>query len=207
MLDLITALFSWVALIFIFTFHNYLKALTAVKLGDDTPRREGFLTVNPIVHLDPIGTVLVPGILLLLGSKLLIGWPRVVPLNYNAFKNPTRAALIIALVSIFSYFLIALFGLGVYKLVDLLNLPSNVLIPLQVVFQFVFVISVFFGFLNLLPIPPFDLGVILLLLIGKDIHEIQTYSFWGMLIVLFLFVSGILDKIFHPIWLILQSFL
>ncbi len=201
------ALFSWVALLFIFTFHNFIKALTAVKLGDETPKRMGFLTFNPLVHIDLFGTVLVPLLFLLTGSKFLIGWPRYVPINYSAFKNGTRDILILTAISILTYFALGFLGLILYKAIGAVPLPENVTVPLESVFQFVFVIGVFFGFLNLIPIPPLDMGVILLLLLGKDIYEIQNYSFWGMLLVLLLFLSGILTLLFKPIWLFLSQFI
>jgi Zn-dependent protease len=205
--DFFTAITAWVALLFTFSFHNYVKALAAVKLGDDTPARTGFLTPNPLVHVDPIGTVLVPLILLLSGSKFLIGWPKPVPINVEYFRRQTGKLILLTFISILAYFFVGFFGLLLYKTVQIFSLPSNVATPLLAVFQNVYVIGVFFGFLNLLPIPPLDMGIILFLLLGKDYYEIQSYSFWGMIVILFLFFSGILGHLFLPIWNLLGSFL
>jgi Zn-dependent protease len=198
MLELFIGILQITALVFIFTFHNYIKGLTAVKLGDDTPKRSGFLTLNPLPHIDPFGTLILPTIFILMKSPLILGWPRVVPIDYNRLGR--RELLILTFASILSYFLVAFIGLILYHLVENLPLPSNVEVPLATLFQFVTIISTFFGFLNLLPIPPLDMGIILFLILGKDMHEIQSYSLWGGLIILFLFLSGIVGYLFAPFY-------
>jgi len=203
-LELFTALLQILSLLFIFTFHNYARAYAAYKLGDDTPKRAGFLTINPLPHIDPIGTVLLPGIFILLKSSLLIGWPRIVPIDYNRFKNHRFAAIVIALAGILSFFAVAAIAIGVIKLLEVIHPPFNIFIPLYYFFKTVAFISAFFGFLNLIPIPPLDMGVILLLLMGKNMHEIQGYSLIGGFIILMLFVSGIFSHFFTPIFNILE---
>ena len=205
MLDIFLATVQWIALLFIFTFHNYIKAYTAVRLGDPTPKQFGFLTLNPIPHIDIFGTVILPAIFLLMKSPLLIGWPKMVPINYGAFKDHRFAALTLTGVSIFSYFAIALLGLLLYKVINFLPLPYSVETPLETLFQFITLIGAFFGFLNLLPIPPMDMGVIVLLLLGKNMYEINSYALYGSIAVLFLFISGILGYLFKPIYLFLIS--
>jgi len=202
--ELFIALLQLLSLIFIFTFHNYARAYAAYKLGDDTPKRAGFLTINPLPHIDPIGTVLLPGIFILLKSPLLIGWPRMVPIDYNRFKDHRFAAIVIALVGIFTYFAIAAISIAAIKLLEVIHPPSNVFIPLDFFFKTVALISAFFGFLNLFPIPPLDMGVILFLLMGKNMHEIQGYSLIGGFIILILFISGFFSHFFTPIFAFLE---
>ncbi len=199
LLQTLEALFTVVGLIFIFTFHNYIKAWVALKLGDKTPKELGFLTFNPLHHIDVVGTIVVPFLLLLLGSPIVIGWPRMVPVNVYAFKNPRRDAIILTLISIFSYFLIAFVGLILFKILYGLQLPENIALPLLAVFKNVVFGGVIFGLLNLIPIPPFDMGIVLFLIFGKSLEEINALSVWGMVIVLILFVSGFLNTIFIPI--------
>lgn len=205
MADMFFGLLQLVSLIFIFTFHNYIRAYTAYRMGDDTPQRLGFLTLNPAPHIDLFGTIILPAIFIFLKSPLIIGWPRMVPINYERFKNRQLSALFLSAVGIAAYFLIAVFAYLLYLLVDNLPLPYNVAIPLETLFQYIVLISTFFGFLNLIPIPPMDMGVILLLLLGKDIYEIHSYSFIGGLIILVLFMSGVLSYLFMPIFKIIQS--
>ncbi|HID79380.1 MAG TPA: site-2 protease family protein [Aquifex aeolicus] len=203
MLDLFIGILQLTALIFIFSFHNYIKALAAVRLGDDTPKRSGFLTLNPIPHIDIFGTLILPAIFILLKSPLILGWPKVVPIDYSRLHK--SGGLILTVVSIVSYFLIAGIGYILYKVVTNLSLPYTVEAPLATLFQFITIISSFFGFLNLFPIPPLDMGIILLLLFGKKMYEIQSYSLWGSLAVIILFVSGIFGYLFQPFYKFLIS--
>ncbi len=200
MLHLFVGLLQLVALIFIFTFHNYIRALVAVALGDETPKRLGFLTLNPLPHIDPIGTVIIPAVLILLKVPFIIGWPRTVPIDYSAFPNPRRAGIILSLVGILAFFFIALLSFALYKLLVLLHVPENIYAPLATLFQYVTLISTFFGFLNLLPIPPFDLGNLIFLLMGKTEEEIARFSLFGGIIVFILFMSGAFDYLFDPIY-------
>ena len=198
--ELYAAITSLIALIFIFTFHNYFKALTAYKLGDDTPVRAGFLTINPLPHIDPVGTVFLPLIFILLKSPLLIGWPRIVPIDYYKFSDPKKGAIIISLVSIASYFIIGLITLFLYKVLMFLHLPQTVTTPIGILLQFATLVSFFFGFINLLPIPPMDMGILLLLLMGKSIEEAQSYALFGSILILLLFISGIFGALFSPLY-------
>lgn len=200
MFEVFLGLVSIVALIFIFTIHNYIKSYVAYLLGDDTPKRLGFLTLNPLPHIDLVGSIILPTIFILLRSPLIIGWPKVVPIDYNRFKNPRKAGFILTTVSIFTYFLVALLGLLMYKLLASLPVKDTVFIPLASLFQNITVISAFLGFINLFPIPPLDMGIILLLLLGKDIREAESYFLMGSVLILFLFISGFFNLIFQPIY-------
>lgn len=204
--ELFFGILQWISLVFIFTFHNYIKAITVVKLGDDTPKRLGFTTLNPLVHSDLIGTVILPLFLILLRTPIIFGWPRPVPIDYHRLRDINKDSLIISLVSIFSYFFIASVGYLLYKLLLILPLPSNFDV-LILLFKSVFLISAFFAFLNLLPIPPLDVGIVLLLLLKKDIDEIQRYSFYGSFVILILFMSGLINYLFQPIIKFLVSLL
>jgi len=204
--DLFFGLLQWVSLLFIFSFHNYLKALAVIKLGDDTPKRFGFNTFNPVVHIDIFGTVIFPLILIFVKAPIIFGWPKPVPIDYHKLKDARTGALIISAVSIVSYFLVAFLGLILYKLLLLLNFPSQLEV-LIILFKYVFLISAFFGFLNLIPIPPLDLGTVLLLLLKRDIEEINRFSLIGSIVIIVLFLSGIINFFFYPILNFLLNFL
>ena len=83
-------------------------AYAADALGDKTPRFSGRLTMNPAKHVDPIGTIVVPGLLSLLNAGLLLGWAKLVPLDERAFKNPTRDVALVALASTGAHLVMAL---------------------------------------------------------------------------------------------------
>ncbi|NPB05605.1 MAG: site-2 protease family protein [Aquificae bacterium] len=205
--DLFFGFLQWLALVFIFTVHNYIKAITVIRMGDDTPRRFGFDTLNPLPHIDPIGTVVLPLAFILLKSPLVIGWPRPVPVDYSRFRSVKRAVVLIAAVSILSYFFIGAVAYALYKTLFLFPLPETVVFPLSALFQFTVIISVFFGFLNLIPIPPMEMGYIVFSLMGKDVWEIHRYALFGSLIILLLFVSGVLAYLFKPIYVFLLTLL
>jgi len=200
MLEVFFGLVSVVALIFIFTIHNYIKSYVAYLLGDDTPKRLGFLTLNPIPHIDIFGSIILPMIFILLKSPLIIGWPKLVPIDYNRFKNPRKAAFVLTTISIFTYFFVAFLGLLMYKLLVSVPVKETIFIPLASLFQYITMISTFIGFINLFPIPPLDMGIILLLLLGKDIREAESYFLMGSILILFLFISGFFGLIFQPIY-------
>jgi Zn-dependent protease len=195
-----------IALVFIFTFHNYFKSLLAIKLGDDTPKREGFDTLNPLPHIDIFGTILLPLIFILFNSPLVIGWPKMVPINYFRFKNPTKAMLIISLSSILAYLCIGFIAIGLLKLISLIPLHPYSFLPLALIFKNIAIISFFFAFINLIPIPPMDMGYVVFLLLGKNLEEIQRFSLIGSILILFLFLSGILQKLFTPVFFLLYKF-
>jgi Zn-dependent protease len=209
MLQLFLGLLQLVSLIFIFTFHNYIRAFTAVKLGDDTPKRKGFLTINPLPHIDPIGTILLPAFFILLNTfskvGLIIGWPRPVPINFYAFKDPKKGAIILAVVGIFAYFLIGFLSLFLYKFLVFLSLPANISIPLITLFQYSTLISFFFGFINLIPIPPMDMGNLVFLLMGKTMEDSLRFSVFGSITILFLFLSGLIGYLFEPFYRLILS--
>jgi len=204
MLELFYGLTILVALIFIFTFHNYFKSWLAVKLGDDTPARAGFLTLNPIPHMDPIGTLILPMVFILLKSPLVFGWPKIVPINFHRFKNPIRSAIILSLASIVFYFLIAILAAILYKLLLYFQVPKNVITPVGLVLYHVALISSFFGFLNLFPIPPMDMGYVVFLFLGKTFDDIYRFYVIGSLIIVLLFIIGVIDYLFDPIFNLIQ---
>lgn len=204
MLEVFFAFVQLISLIFIFSFHNFVKAYVAYLLGDDTPKRMGFLTLNPIAHIDPVGSIILPLIFILARSPLIIGWPRMVPIDYNRLRNHRRDAILLSLVSIVSYFLIAFISYLLFKLIVSLSLPDKIVIPLASLFQYTTFISVFFGFLNLFPIPPLDMGIIVFLLLGKSMDEIQRQALIGGIVILFLFLLGFFSKLFEPVYSFLQ---
>lgn len=138
--------------------HEYMHARVADWRGDKTARRAGRLTFNPIPHIDPFGTVLVPLIILLFsGGRTAFGYAKPVPINPYSMKNPRRDPVLVALagpLTNFSIaFMLALIGMAV-RLAGVNPVES-----LKYLFEFLYAaaqINVILGFLNLLPIPPLD---------------------------------------------------
>jgi Zn-dependent protease len=148
--------------------HEYAHALAAYKLGDDTAARQGRLTLNPIAHADPIGTLLLP----ILGALSLggaFGWGRPVPYvpNYLTRRLPLRAAeAIIAFAGPFANLVLAtLTTLGLFVLVRVPLGPA--VLPVAELLQDLLIMNLTLFFFNLLPVPPLDGSKILAWLFGQ----------------------------------------
>ena len=139
-------------------FHEYMHARIADWRGDTTARRAGRLTLNPIPHIDPFGTVLLPLVLLIFTSgHWVFGYAKPVPINPYSMKNPRRDPVLVALAGPLTNFSIA-FILALIGMVTRL-FGADPAGGLKYLFEFLFAaaqINIFLGFLNLLPIPPLD---------------------------------------------------
>lgn len=141
------------ALLISLTVHEFSHALAAYIQGDTTAHDAGRLTLNPLAHIDPIGTVLLPGLLLLSGSPIMFGWAKPVPFNPFNLRNGRIGSLLVGLAGPLSNIaLCILFGIAL-KFALLAYEPSNFLILfLATLMVMNFVLGVF----NLIPIPPLD---------------------------------------------------
>lgn len=139
-------------LLFSITFHEVSHGFVAYKLGDPTPKLRGRLTLNPIAHIDPFGTVLLPIMLLILssrfGSPFAIGYAKPVPINPYNFKNPKKDIMWVGLAGPFSNFALAALLALILKLTFSSFIPGILIMAI--------IINVILGVFNILPIPPLD---------------------------------------------------
>ena len=140
-------------LVIAIVFHEVAHGWAALVLGDPTAKEQRRLTLNPFRHVDPIGTVLVPGVLALVGAPVF-GWAKPVPVNARRLDNPRLGMMAVAVAGPATNFVLALVGALALGLVsNTLASPSGLVT--QGLFTFI-LINLFIGFFNLLPIPPFD---------------------------------------------------
>ncbi len=176
------------AVVAILPVHELAHALVADKLGDTTARRMGRLTLNPLRHLDLLGTVMV----LFAG----FGWAKPVPVDMRAFKNPKRGMAVVALAGPVSNFVLTMLFLLVQKVLVLVfgrGMPEAVYNVIQI-FDMLAYISTALGVFNLLPIPPLDGSRILgLFLPDKLYYGIMRYERFIMLGVFALLFTGVLS--------------
>ena len=172
--------------------HEYAHALVATKLGDDTPRLSGRLTLNPMAHIDILGAAMI----LLVG----FGYAKPVPINPRRFKHYKRDLCIVSLAGPFSNLLLAFFGTLVYYLfLIFLPISAKVSIPGKVWLSFCFsfiMANTSLCVFNLLPIPPLDGSRILsAALPGKIAYYYLKYERYIMLAMFVLLYQGALDNI------------
>lgn len=185
---------SVVILIFSVIIHEVMHGYVALMFGDTTAQRAGRLTLNPIPHIDPIGTILLPGILLLLRSGFLIGWAKPVPINPLNFSDLKRGEIFVSLAGVGANFVLALVFAILYHVAGAF-FPS--LLALQIL-EFGVQINLVLGVFNLLPVPPLDGSKVLTALLPYAIaRNFERISFqYGFMIILLLLYFNIIGIIF-----------
>ncbi|MET0071334.1 MAG: site-2 protease family protein [Candidatus Thiodiazotropha sp.] len=187
-------------LIFAITVHEAAHGWMAKRLGDKTAEMLGRVTLNPIKHIDPIGTILVPlGVYVMTG--FMFGWAKPVPVNWNNLHQPKRDMGLVALAGPGANLIMALiWALLVYAGALMLAHFQWLAVPLILMGVAGVLFNVILMALNLLPVPPLDGGRIVYSLLPP--RQAQAYSrleSYGLFIVLFLLVTGLLSVILGPV--------
>jgi len=157
--SLLLAIIVIPSLVIAIVFHEVAHGLVAYALGDPTAKNQRRLTFNPVRHVDPVGTLLVPGALWLFGGPIF-GWAKPVPVNALRLRNPRYGMMAVAAAGPAMNLLLALVGAVILGLMARSMEPAAIADPgllVQGIFTFI-LINLFLAFFNLLPIPPFDGG-------------------------------------------------
>lgn len=186
--------------LFAITLHEVAHGWVASKFGDQTARLSGRLTINPIKHIDLVGTILVP-LTMLMFTSFIFGWAKPVPVDPRNMRNPKTDMAVVAAAGPLSNFVMALFWAAIVKLgLFLMPIEGWFAQPLIYMGEAGIMINVVLGVLNCLPIPPLDGGRVLLNVIpGRMAWSLQRFEPYGFLVLLLLMVSGILSLIMSPL--------
>jgi len=179
--------FIWIAALLVaITIHEFAHAWMSDRLGDPTARIAGRVTFNPLAHLDPFGSVLLPLILLIIRSPFIFGWGKPVPFDPFNLRHPRRDAAIISFAGPAANLILALF-LSVIVHLGYLFLDSQAYMLIKILTPFI-TLAIILAIFNLIPIHPLDGGKILVGLLPERIAY-QWDGFlqkWGFFIILFL---------------------
>lgn len=196
-----------VILILSLSFHEAAHAWTADRLGDPTARYQGRLTLNPLAHIDWIGTVLFP-LIALTTQAPLIGWAKPVPVDMRNLRAPRRDFAIVAAAGPISNLVLAT-GVGV---IFFLMYPGGAtpftIGPAGDVLRQAIVMNVLLAVFNLIPVPPLDGGNVAIGLLPAPIARllIQLRP-WGFLLIYVLLLTGVISAIVRPVFFLLDSIL
>ncbi len=183
-------------LFFAVVVHEYAHGWVAYKLGDPTAKLAGRLTLNPLMHVDPVGTIFLPGILIalrLLGmNTFLFGWAKPIPVNFERLNNPRRDMMLVGLAGpavnvvlavAFSQFMRFSLSLDVHKFVEV------------AVF-----INLLLATFNMIPVPPLDGSRLVMGLLPRELAiPYSRLERYGILVVIALIYMGIVDTVVIPI--------
>lgn len=183
-----------VVLLFSVIIHEVAHGYVAWLNGDPTARLSGRITLNPIPHIDPIGTILLPILLLVTGSRVLFGWARPVPVNPSYFRNYRLGEVTCSFAGPASNLLLAV--LFAYLLRFKLGGPGLVLLA-----YYGCTINIFLALFNLLPIPPLDGSHLVAAFLPYRLLQLYRYlEPVGFIIILLLFYTGLMGRIIMPIY-------
>jgi Zn-dependent protease len=153
-----TAIYMLVGLIIGVIVHEYMHGYVAYRMGDTTAKRAGRLTLDPLAHIDPLGTIILPGILLLMRimgfGVFIFGYAKPVPINPFLFRKP-RAIIWVSLAGPLSNLALAIVFIGLVKILTLLE-GGMTLERIKLTFFYISYINIVLFVFNLIPIPPLD---------------------------------------------------
>ncbi len=179
--------------------HEYAHGWVAYKLGDPTAKYAGRLTLNPLAHIDIMGTIFLPLMLVFMGSPIIFGWAKPVPINFSLLRHPKQDMLWVSTAGIAANILLA-FALSFLLRMGLFPVNSYGWLILNYGILINLVLAVF----NAIPIPPLDGSRILMGLLPRELaYSYARLERFGFLILIGLLWLGLLNRVIWPVVIIL----
>jgi Zn-dependent protease len=210
-LTLLQRIVVWILpVIFAITVHEVAHGWVAKKYGDNTASMLGRLTLNPIKHVDILGTIIIPGLLLISGTGFIFGWAKPVPVDPRYFKNPRRDMAVVALAGPVSNLLMA-FGWALVARLGVMIGAQAEAVSLPLIYTGIAGISInlVLALLNLLPIPPLDGSRILTGILPSywawQYNRLERFGFIILLVLLYTHVLNLILE--YPLYFAQQVFL
>ncbi|MEA5000883.1 MAG: site-2 protease family protein [Endomicrobiaceae bacterium] len=187
-------------LLFSVIIHEVAHGFVAYKRGDDTAKIMGRLTLNPVVHIDIFGSIVLP-LLLLIANAPVFGWAKPVPVNFYKLNNPKTDMVWVSLAGCLANFMLAVMaGLGMFLIRTFGSENISILISVYSILKIILIINIILPLLNLIPIPPLDGSRVFVYLLPRDMAikymKIEPY---GFLIIFALLATGILWTVISPV--------
>lgn len=187
-------------LLFSVIIHEVAHGFVAYKRGDDTAKIMGRLTLNPVVHIDIFGSIVLP-LLLLIANAPVFGWAKPVPVNFYKLNNPKTDMVWVSLAGCLANFMLAVMaGLGMFLIRTFGSENISILISVYSILKIILIINIILPLLNLIPIPPLDGSKVFVYLLPRDMAikymKIEPY---GFLIIFALLATGILWTVISPV--------
>jgi Zn-dependent protease len=213
-LAFVDKVFQVIVFLFAISFHESAHAWMASRCGDPTARMLGRITLNPIKHIDPVGTILLPLIALVTGFPML-GWAKPTPVNPNNFRNPVGDDILTSVVGPISNFVAATGALILLALISFTSplghqivvrmqagfgfAPDSILVPVTLFLYELMWINIVLGVFNLIPVPPLDGSHVLRHFLSESARRAYDTMGWLALLALVYFGGGLLGRLIYPV--------
>jgi Zn-dependent protease len=207
-LTLVEKVIVWaIPVLFAITVHEVAHGWVASRLGDQTAKSMGRLTLNPLKHIDPIGTVVLPLVLLYIGG-FIFGWAKPVPVNWQNLRHPRRdMALVAAAGPCANLVMLVLWALLAKLLVVVIQKPGWIMELILIMSSVGITINIILMVLNLFPLLPLDGGRIMTSLLPPGLAVIYSrLERFGLLLLVLLIASGVLGNILGPVISSIEGF-
>ncbi|MEI6286898.1 MAG: site-2 protease family protein [Bacillota bacterium] len=189
-------IFVILALLVALTVHEYAHARVAVYFGDPTPRLQGRLSLNPLVHIDPLG------LLVMVLAKF--GWAKPVMFDPRYFKNVRKGIFWVSFAGPLVNFAVGFLALILFKILIIFT-DNDFVLQLT---RFLFIYNIYFALFNLIPVPPLDGSKVIMMLLPykamQQYERLEPYGFW---ILMALILLGIIGKVLMPIFYLVSGFM